>query len=54
MRKELLNKYSSLGEMFVDIDDQKAETLDKLLDIDRKLASREIKKNALTTREKVD
>ena len=54
MRKELLNKYSSLGETFVDIDDEKAETLDKLLDIDRKLASREIKKNALTTREKVD
>ena len=44
MRKELLNGYSSLGETFVDIDDEKAETLDKLLDIDKKLASGEIKK----------
>ena len=44
IRKELLNRYSSLGETFVDIDDEKTETLDKLLDIDRKLASGEIKK----------
>ena len=43
-RKEFLNKYSSLGETFVDIDDEKTETLDKLLDLDRKLASGEIKK----------
>ena len=52
MRNELLNRYSSLGETFVDVDDKKAETLDKLLDIDRKLASGEIKKNASTTRER--
>ena len=52
MRKELLNSYSGLGETFVDIDDEKTETLDKLLDIDRKLASGEIKKNASTTRER--
>ena len=38
MRKELLNRYSSLGDTFVDIDDEKTETLDKLLHIDRKLA----------------
>ena len=44
IRKELLNRYSSLGETFVDIDDEKTETLGKLLDIDRKLASGEIKK----------
>ena len=42
MRKELLNSYSGLGETFADIDDEKTETLDKLLDIDRKLASGEI------------
>ena len=52
MRNELLNRYSSLGETFVDIDDKKTETLDKLLDIDRKLASGEIKKNASITRER--
>ena len=34
MRKELLNRYRSLGETFVDIDNKKIETLDKLLDID--------------------
>ena len=34
IRKELLNKYRSLGETFVDIDNEKIETLDKLLDID--------------------
>ena len=44
MRKELLNRYSSLGETFVNIDDEKTETLDKLLDVDRKLASGERKK----------
>ena len=43
MRKSLLNRYSSLGEIFVDIDDEETKTLDKLLDIDRKLASGEIK-----------
>ena len=40
MRKELLNKHSSLGKVFVDTGDEKTETLDKLLD--RKLASGEI------------
>ena len=44
MRKELLNRHSSLGETFVDIHNKKAETLYKLLDIDKKLASGEIKK----------
>ena len=44
MRKELLNRYSSLGETFVDIDHKKTETLDKLLDIDRKLARERLKK----------
>ena len=44
-KKELLNKTSSLGETFVDIDEEKTETLDKLLDIDKNLASGEIKKN---------
>ena len=34
MRKELLNRYRNLGETFVDIDNKKIETLDKLLDID--------------------
>ena len=52
MRKELLNRYSSLTETFVDIDDEKTETLDKLLGIDRKLASGEIKKKASITRER--
>ena len=42
MRKELLNRYSSLGETSVDIDDEKTETLDKLLNIDSKLTSGEI------------
>ena len=41
MRKELLNRYNSLGETFVDI-----------VDIDRKLASGEILKNALITCER--
>ena len=50
MRKELLNKHSSLGKGFVDTGDEKTETLDKLLD--RKLASGEIKKNASTIRER--
>ena len=44
IRKELLNRYSGFGETFVDIDDKKTEALDKLLDINRKLASGEIKK----------
>ena len=44
MRKKLLNRCSSLGDTFVDIDDEKRETLDKLLHIDIKLASGEIKK----------
>ena len=52
MRKELLNRYSSLGETFVDTDDKKTETLDKLLNLDRKLASGEIKITALVTRER--
>ena len=52
MRKELLNRYSSLGETFVDTDDEKTETLDKLLNLDRKLAGGEIKKTALVTRER--
>ena len=42
MRKKLLNRCSSLGDTFVDIDDEKKETLDKLLHIDIKLASGEI------------
>ena len=42
MIKELLNRYSSLGETSVDINDEKTETSDKLLDIDSKLASGEI------------
>ena len=46
MRKELLNRYSSLGETFVETDNEKPETLDKLLDIDRTSTSGEIKKNA--------
>ena len=52
MRKELLTRYRNLTETFVDIDDEKTETLDKLLDIDRKLASGEIKKYASITRER--
>ena len=51
-RKELLNRYSSLGEIFVDIDNEKTETLDKVLDLDRKLASRKILKNASITPER--
>ena len=35
MRKELLNRYSNLGETFVDINDEKSETLDKLLEVER-------------------
>ena len=44
MRKELFNRCSSLGDTFVDIDEEKTETLDKLLYIDTRLASGEIKK----------
>ena len=44
IKKELLNRYSSLGETFVNTDDEKTKTLDKVLDIDRKLARGEIKK----------
>ena len=44
MRKKMFNRCSSLGDTFVDIDDEKTETLDKLLYIDTRLASREIKK----------
>ena len=51
-RKELLNRYSRLGEIFVDIDNEKTETLDKVLDLDRKLASRKILKNASITHER--
>ena len=52
MRKELLNRYSSMGEPFVDVDDQKTEGLDKLLDIGRELGSGEFKKNTLIIRER--
>ena len=52
MIKELLNRYSSLGETFVDLQDEKAETLDKQMNIDKKLASDEILKNASITRER--
>ena len=52
MRKEFLNRHSTLGKVFVDTGDEKTETLDKVLDIDRKLASGEIKKNASTIRER--
>ena len=44
IKKELLNRYSSLGETFVNTDDEKTKALDKVLDIDRKLARGEIKK----------
>ena len=44
IKKELFNRYSSLGETFVNTDDEKTKTLDKVLDIDRKLARGEIKK----------
>ena len=52
MRKKLLNRCSSLEETFVGIVDKKTETLNKLLDIDGKLASGKISKNALITCER--
>ena len=41
-----------MGEPFVDVDDQKTEGLDKLLDIGRELGSGEFKKNTLIIRER--
>ena len=41
-----------MGEPFVDVDYQKTEGLDKLLDIDTKLGSGEFKKNTLIIRER--
>ena len=41
-----------MGETVVDIGNEKTETLDKLIDLDRKLTSSEIKTNASKTCER--
>ena len=43
-RNKLLKRYKELGEKFVEINDKETETLNRLLEFDRKLESREIKK----------
>lgn len=43
-RNKLLKHYKELGETFVEKNNKKTETLDRLLELDRKLESREIKK----------
>ena len=44
IRNEALQRYTSLGETFVNTDDEKTEILDALLSINRKLAAGELKK----------
>ena len=44
IRKEALERYTSLGKTFADIDDEKMKMLDALLNIDRKLVAGEIEK----------
>ena len=41
-RNKLLKRYKGLGETFIEINDKKTETLDRLLELDRKLQSGEI------------
>ena len=43
-RNKLLKHYKELGETFAKKNNKKTETLDRLLELDRKLESREIKK----------
>ena len=43
-RNKLLKHYKKLGETFVEKNNKKTETLDRLLELDCKLESREIKK----------
>ena len=42
-----MNRYSELGKTFVDIHDEKNEALDEPLDVERKLASGEVKRGEL-------
>ena len=49
IRKEILYHYKGLGETFVDTDDKKAEILDELLQLKRRLASGEFKTNKLSS-----
>lgn len=46
-RKEMLNRYSDLGETFVHINDEQTKNLDELFVVERKLASREKKTGEL-------
>ena len=45
-RNKLLKSYKEIGETFIEINDKKAESLDRLLELDRKLENGEIKKSA--------
>ena len=53
IKNDALKKYSNLGEIFVDIFDEKMETLDALLKTDRKIAAGEIEKSELARRKQV-
>ena len=49
IRKEALQRYAFLRETFIDIDNEKTEILDVLLNIDRNLATREIEKSKVAS-----
>ena len=51
-RNKLLKCYKELGETFIEINVKKTEALDRLLELDCKLGSGEIKKSEDVTRER--
>ena len=51
-RNKLLKSYKEIGETFIEINDKKAESLDRLLELDRKLENGEIKKSAGVMKER--
>ena len=51
-RKEMLNRYSDLGETFVHINDEQTKNLDELFVFERKLASRKKKTGELPSLKK--
>ena len=51
-RNKLLKRYKELGETFIEINVKKTEALDRLLELDCKLGSGEIKKSEDVTRER--
>ena len=51
-RNKPLKRYKELGETFIEINVKKTEALDRLLELDCKLGSGEIKKSEDVTRER--